>query len=325
VSGRADVRRIERPDVARVALRGPDARDFLNRIASNETASLAAGEGCAALLLERTGRFVDRLIVCEADDHRLLVGSPGRGEAVREFLEKYVIADDVRVESLATTHRLFTVAGTDAAQALGVALGLGFGLGELPRFHHRPVGAPGDAAAESRVIRAEDVGGPAFHVVLPAAGAAALAAALGAIPEMDAAEWRARRIAAGLPEFGDEYGDRTVSLETRMFDAISLTKGCFVGQEVVARLHNFKRVKRGLVHLLVDGGEVPERDAPLLGAGGGEELGRVVSAARTQDGVFALGYVAAGHLAPGTALAVAEGDRRRGARILPLALAGETT
>jgi folate-binding protein YgfZ len=309
VSGRADVRRIERPDVARVALRGPDARDFLNRIASNETASLAAGEGCAALLLERTGRFVDRLIVCEADDHRLLVGSPGRGEAVREFLEKYVIADDVRVESLATTHRLFTVAGTDAAQALGVALGLGFGLGELPRFHHRP----------------EDVGGPAFHVVLPAAGAAALAAALGAIPEMDAAEWRARRIAAGLPEFGDEYGDRTVSLETRMFDAISLTKGCFVGQEVVARLHNFKRVKRGLVHLLVDGGEVPERDAPLLGAGGGEELGRVVSAARTQDGVFALGYVAAGHLAPGTALAVAEGDRRRGARILPLALAGETT
>jgi hypothetical protein len=74
----------------------------------------------------------------------------------------------------------------------------------------------------------------------------------------------------------------------------------------------------------VDGGEVPGKDAPLLGAGDGEELGRVVSAARTPDGVFALGYVAAGHLTPGTALAVAEGDRRRGARILPLALAGET-
>ncbi|HMB69259.1 MAG TPA: hypothetical protein VKU85_08095, partial [bacterium] len=231
------VLRIERPAVARVALSGEDARDFLHRITSNDTAGLADGEGCATLLLERTGRFVDRLIACECGDHRLLIGSPGRGEAVRAFLEKYVIADDVEIRGLEESHRLVTVLGAGAAEALREALGAE--LGEMPRFHHRAV--PGEE--DARVVRAEDVGGAAYHVLFSPGGA--VADALAAIPEADAAVWRKRRIAAGVPEFGEEYGDRTVSLETRMFDAIDLKKGCFVGQEVVARLHNYNRVKRG--------------------------------------------------------------------------------
>jgi hypothetical protein len=314
VSDRAAFR-IERPDVARVMLTGEDARDFLHRITSNDTEVLAPGEGCATLLLERTGRFVDRLVACECGDHRLLIGSPGRGGAVRAFLEKYVIADDVTVRNLEDTHVLTTVFGPGAAEALGAALRVD--LRGLERFHHLPVPVEDDA----RVVRAEDVGGGAFHVLHAPGGAAA--AALAVVPEAGADEWRTRRIAAGVPEFGEEYGDRTVSLETRMFDAIDLKKGCFVGQEVVARLHNFKRVKRGLVHLVVEGGDVPPKGAALLAAADDQPLGEVVSAAGTAAGVFALGYVAAGAETPGTTVNVAEGDRRRAARILPLAIAGE--
>lgn len=306
--------RFDRSDLARVVVRGPDASDFLHRLATNDIASLSAGQGTVTLLLERTGRVVDRLLVSDRGGEFLLVGSAGRGPAVRDWIEKYIIAEDVSAEDVGSDTRLFTVLG---AEAPGV-LARSFGVSDLAPWAHRTVE---HAGSEVTVIRAEEVGGASFHVLAAEGGAAQVLEALGELPEGTPSEYRALCVRSGVPGFGTEFTERTIPLEAGMIDAISFTKGCYIGQEVIARLHNHDRVKRALVRLRVEGAGAPAEGAKLVE--GGDEVGVITSAAAFDDAVYALGYVRSGREAPGGRLAVDDHGTAREAEVLSLTPAGE--
>ncbi|NNE43627.1 MAG: hypothetical protein HKN12_05425 [Gemmatimonadetes bacterium] len=312
------VARRECPGRGRLELRGTEAKDFLHRLTSNDVASLEPGRGCATLLLERTGRFVDRLIATDRGHGVLLLGSDGRAGPVAAGLGKFIIVEDVEIVDWGASHTWTTVSGADAAGALRERLGVD--PDSLEPFAH--VTLP-DAGPDALVLRAEDVGGRCYHVLLPAGSP--VAARLADLPEMSDDEWRERRIVAGVPEFGEEFGDRTVALETRMTDAISFTKGCYIGQEVVARLYNYDRIKWGLVRLAIDGTDVPESGVPLRD--GPDEVGAVASAAGVGGRVLALAYVKKAHLAPGTRLTLGAEPggvgAERAAEVLPLHPAGD--
>jgi folate-binding protein YgfZ len=302
--------RIERARLGRLAVRGSDASDFLQRMTSNDLAALRAGEGAATLLLERNGRFIDRLLACRTGATEwLLIGGPGRGAVVRDALARYVIAEDVAVDDLAGSTALVTVAGSGAAEQLGPRIGVP--LLDLPRFHHREAAAVGPGA---RVVRAEDVGGRAFHVVVPAALRAELERRLQGLTLLDEDGWRTLRVASGVPEFGEEFSERTVAIEAGMADAISFTKGCYVGQEVIARVHHHDRVRRTLVRVRVAGAGVPPRGAKL--ARGEEDAGEISSAVRRAGQVLGLAYVRTGFEAPGSRLSVIEAGGRREVEVL---------
>jgi folate-binding protein YgfZ len=300
------------PARARLEIRGADTKEFLNRLTSNDVASLVPGEGRPTLLLERTGRFVDRLIACDLGDHILLLGSRDRADAVREGLGKYVITEDIEILDRAEELHWITVCGSDAAARVSDALGVD--CTGLPRFAHRALPHGGI------VIRAEDIAEQCFHLLWPTT--VAVPAAVETLPELDDEEWRARRVVSGIPEFGEEFGDRTIALEPRMTDAISFTKGCYVGQEIVARLHHHKRVKWGLARVRIPGEEVPASGTPFRTDE--EEVGAVASAVLTAEGVFALGYLKVAWLAPGTRLELApEGAPARSVEVLTLTPAGD--
>jgi len=107
---------------------------------------------------------------------------------------------------------------------------------------------------------------------------------------IDGDELEVMRILAGTPRFGLEIDDRVLPAEAGLVErAVSLTKGCFPGQEPIARLHYRGHANRGLRVLVVDGSELPEYDAELVFEG--KPVGRVTSAARDGDRVVALGYV----------------------------------
>ena len=100
------------------------------------------------------------------------------------------------------------------------------------------------------------------------------------------------RIEAGTPAWGKEIDDRVLPAEAGLVErAVSLTKGCYPGQEPIARLHYRGHANRGLRVLGIEGHELPERDAELRY--GGKAVGRVTSAARTNGGIVALAYVRA--------------------------------
>jgi folate-binding protein YgfZ len=307
-----DGARFERNALARVVVGGSERRDFLQRLVTNDVSGLAEGRALPTLLLERTGRVVDRVIVVDRGTDFLLVASAGRATAVIEWIEKYVIADDVTVEDVGERTGLLTVVGDRGAEELSASLRVA--AAELGPWEARP----GDAGGETvLVLRAEDVGGRSFHVVGPRTAVDAAATALSALPAGDEARWNALRIEAGVPAFGAEFDDRTIPLETRMADAISFTKGCYVGQEVIARLHNQDRVKRALVRLRIEAGDPPAAGADVLLRD--EKIGSVTSVAAAEAGFLALAYVRAGHETPGTRV-VAGGAP---AEILTLTPAGD--
>jgi tRNA-modifying protein YgfZ len=111
-------------------------------------------------------------------------------------------------------------------------------------------------------------------------------------PTLGEDELEALRIRAGTPRFGREIDDRVLPAEAGLVErAVSLTKGCYPGQEPIARLHYRGHANRGLRVLAVEGDELPAADAELVYEG--KAVGRVTSATRADGGIVALGYVRA--------------------------------
>jgi folate-binding protein YgfZ len=134
---------------------------------------------------------------------------------------------------------------------------------------------------EGEGIPNDDYGRPAVEVL-----------DAGLEPTIDEAALEAMRIAAGTPRFGREIDDRVLPAEAGLVErAVSLTKGCYPGQEPIARLHYRGHANRGLRVLAVEGDELPPADAEL--SLGDKVVGRVTSVARANGGVVALAYVRA--------------------------------
>lgn len=299
--------RVDRSSAGRVLVSGADAKDLLHRMVTADVAALAPGQGAPSFLLERSGRIVDRVIIANRERDYLLVGNPGRGEAIAAWVGKYVIADDVEVKDITAWTVHWTLLGAPALRVLKDAFALK--PEEMSPWDVRVLHR-GDGRLT--VVRGDDLGGPTFHLMTPVAAAKELRAVLKALPEGDADAYAAACLAGGLPRWGSEYDEKTIPLETGMLREISFDKGCYLGQEIIARLHHQNRVKRRLVRLRVEGTEPPARDAAV--AVGGETVGRITGAAAWEGAVLAFASVDAGaDLAGGVTVTGADGSAREAA------------
>jgi len=235
-----------------VRVAGPDAEDYLQRMLSNDVASLGLGESCEALLLTPKARVIAPLrVLRRGRDDFLLLTEPELGEVVRADLARVRLA--AKAEIALEEHDSFLLLGPEAL-------------------------APEGALA----VSTNDYGLPGVEV---------LDAPLPEAPELGEEELEAMRILAGTPRFGCEIDDRVLPAEAGLVArAVSFTKGCFPGQEPIARLRYRGHVNRTLRVLELEGGELPEYDAEVRH--GDKVVGRMTSAARTPDGrIVALGYV----------------------------------
>lgn len=298
-----------------LAVRGSDRTRFLQGQLTNDVAGLdPAGprSGCHALLLTAQGRIVAELHVLARPDEFWLETDAASAEPARARLAKYVIADDVAIEDVGGAWARFAVEGPRAAALVAGALD-----GALPDLAP-DAGAPVRIAGTDAVVAAFGWSGePAFQLFVPAGAAEAAASALRAAAAPGGAVWgdaaalETLRIEAGVPRAGAELSEDVLPAEARLVErAVSFTKGCYTGQEVVARMHSRARVG----HLLV--GITPAADGVELrpGAGlavGGAKVGAITSAARSPiAGPIALAFVRAAHAEPGTALASDDGPVR---------------
>lgn len=231
-----------------VAVTGPDAATYLQRMVSNDVESLAPGESCEALLLTAKARVIAPMTVLRrAEQDFLLLTEPGLGVRLRQELLRFRFAARCAVEP--EEHAATLVLGAD--------------------------GPPGSA-------RNSELGLPAHELIDGDAPAGALA--------ITADELERLRILAGSPRFGRELDARVMPAEAGLEErAISFTKGCYPGQEPVARLHYRGHPNRGLRTLELEGAEPPVYDAELTYEG--KAVGRVTSAIAEDDRVLALAYV----------------------------------
>jgi folate-binding protein YgfZ len=290
---------------------GPDRVAFLHGMLTNDVEHLAPGAGCSALLLTIQGRVTADLRVSALDDALLLDVDVRARDDLVQALEKLIIADDVELQA---PEEPFTLIGLEGPRVDAMLPG-------APRapWAHAEIAVGGIAA---RVVRASELRGPGFVLHVPARQAAtvwdALAAAGGRPCGMEALE--GRRVEVGVPRIGLDMDGKTLALEVPVEEAISQTKGCYLGQEVIARGTARGHVNRRLVGLVLEGAEPPS-GAPLVRDG--KEAGHLTTVARAfgLGRPAALGFVRREHWEAGTELAVRHGHATTVARVAAWPLA----
>lgn len=235
-----------------VRVSGPGAAEYLERMVSNSVTGLPPGAACDALLLTPKARVIAPLrVVRRAAEDFLLLTEPELGAAVRSHLLRFRFAARAEIE-----------------------------LEEHPSY--LLLGAAAEPPEGALVVPNDDYGVRALEIIGESEPPELARLADEKLEEL--------RIRAGTPRFGAEIDDRVLPAEAGLVErAVDFAKGCYPGQEPIARLHYRGHANRGLRVLLIEREDVPERDAPIVHAG--KEVGRVTSAVRAEQGVLALGYV----------------------------------
>jgi folate-binding protein YgfZ len=310
---------VERSGRGRLLVSGNDRRGYLQGLLTNDITALSAGSGCYAAYLTPQGRMIADMRVFEMGDAIFLDLEGFVAETVRDRLAQFIISEDVEVHDLSEPKAQVGVYGPQAAVVVSTALAAGGAEAEIAPAANLLDAMPMLASARwdfhgtpVYVLRSDDPGVAGFDLVVDAALCVELPAALrecGAI-DVDDDVVETTRIEAGRPRFGIDMDDETIPLEAGIEDrAISRTKGCYVGQEVIIRVldRGHGRVARRLVGLKLTPSSVPARgDAIRTGE---REIGRVTSAAYSPllGTAIALGYVHRDFTEPGTAVAVGGG------------------
>jgi tRNA-modifying protein YgfZ len=233
-----------------VVVEGADATSFLQSLVSQDLDAVAVGESGHALLLQPQGKvLVDFSVVHVADDMWWCVCEGGFGAALASGLNRFKIRVKVDV--------------TEVPVAALAARGLA-----------RPVGI---ASSEALQLVTVDWGGaPAFDAIGSEADVTALSHALDA-PLLNENEYEAARVEAGVPRQGFDIDERTIPQEAGLeLVAVSFTKGCFVGQELVCRIDSRGHVNRHLRRLRASEGTLPRGDTVSYE---GKEMGEVTTSA----------------------------------------------
>ncbi len=283
-----------------IAVRGSERVRWLDGMLTNDIPALEAagpGSGCPALLLTHQGRVVADPHVLRLDDELWLEVERSAIAPMIERLDKLIIADDVALEDISNTLARMALEGPEAAAWLGVE-----GVAQDHWVACEVAGVAIRAAAYAFT------GGPGLQLFVPAASAEAVRAALlaaGAEPG-DESLFERLRIEAGTPWLGRELDESVLPAEARLDSAISTTKGCYTGQEVVARLRSRDRRNHLLVGLRFAGDAPPAPGSKLVPGGAGDSakaVGEVTSTvASPAFGAIGLAFVRSEHAEAGTEL-----------------------
>jgi folate-binding protein YgfZ len=294
-----------------IAVAGPDRATYLQGLLTNDIPALSAGSGCYSAWLTPQGRMLTDMHVLESDGMILLDVPAATTDATRARLEQFIFTENVQVESLVGKLIGVWIHGPKAADVIERSVGRvlldASGPGRSERTGPADLAAWRDYQHAQSVVRIDQLGVPGFCVYLEPSRERELIATLidAGAREVSAEAIEAARIEAAYPVFGVDMTDDTIPLEAGIEDrAISMSKGCYVGQEVIIRvLHRgHGRVARKLVSLRITGA-VPQRGARLFAAD--RDVGFVTSAAASpRAGTIAMGYVHRDFLAPGTTIEV---------------------
>jgi aminomethyltransferase len=271
-----------------------DRLDLLHRMSTNDLNSLPAGEARLTVLTTPIARMVDVLWVLNRGETALALAGEGRATAVRRWLAGYIFYND-KVKFLDASAELAQF-GVYGPQAAPVAEALLAGAATLADNHFLE-------QDEVIVLRGRPLAGDGYTVIAPAARAPELwqrAVAAGCAPAGDQAyEWL--RLKAGQPAAGHEVTDGYIPLEANLWPAVSFTKGCYIGQEIIARMESRGKLARRLTGLRL---EAPvEAGAEARTEAGA--AGTVTSAGVLPDlGPVALAYLKTAQAVPGQPLTV---------------------
>jgi folate-binding protein YgfZ len=297
---------MERSEVGRLAIRGADRFSWLQGMVSNDVRRLERGEirRLQACVLNETGHILTDVSLI-AREGEILAELPAANLAgIAERLDRYIIMEEVELEDVSGEVGCLTLQGLEVENVRTMAMNV--------------CGGPyADLNIRVDWVPADYTGSGGFDLYFAATERERLEGALREILEHEGANigietQELLRMEAGIPKFGAELDARVIPLEANLGPThISLTKGCYVGQEIIARIDARGHTNRALTGLVVTGSVLPIPGDKIFAAeadGSERETGRITSVAESSPAMegrpIALGYVRHEHRAPGTLLRV---------------------
>jgi len=298
---------------------GRDRVKFLHNLVSNEVNDLKPGEGNYSALLNSRGRLLADFRLYMMEDYVLLdVDAENSPKLVKE-LTRYIIVNQVKLEDVSDSLGLVSVQGPKSSELLGLILGER--MPDLAEYHHVRRGFDG---FELTVVKTGYTGEIGYDIFTPVEGTLPLWNALfekgkgyGPTP-VGLAGLDSLRIETGLPRYGVDMDENYIASEAGLEKAISYSKGCFVGQEVVGRVKFRGHVNRLLVGMQVDGDAAPAKGAKIYD--GDQEIGHVTSSLLSPSlkRPLAMGYVRREFIEPGSKVSVEIDGGRVSAEVVEL-------
>lgn len=292
---------IDLSERGRIRVSGSEAVMFLNGLITNDMKSLVAHRWMPAAFPTVQGRLIGAVRVIRAADPRFLIDTDEASlEGVLKTISRFTMAGDFYVTDVTAQTSMFSVQGKQAAAVSEKVLRAG--LYDLPRNHVVEIVWQNSYVT---ILRATQTSEDGFDIVVDADKAAELRQALevaGAQPVSEETR-EILRVEAGIPRFGRDMDETNIVTETNLDDAVSFTKGCYVGQEIIVRIKHRGHVAKKLTGLRFETERQIEPGAILKADG--KEIGRVTSTAVSPKlGSIGLGYVRYEYLDPGTKVLV---------------------
>jgi len=309
----------------RILVSGTEAVPFLNGLITNDMKALAVNSWMPAALPNVQGRLIASVRVVRLQDEGtdknvcptfLIDTEPATHDRVLKTIERFTLAGDFRVTDVTSQTALLAVQGKKAIDVVRSVLGeaaAGIAL-------HRATPARWQQS-DMTIVRASHTSADGFDLIVNSDDAGSLWDALqsaGARPVgFDALELL--RIEAGLPRYGVDMDDSNVVTETALDDAVSYTKGCYVGQEIIARIKYRGHVAKKLSGLAFEQAVKVEGNA-IIKSVDDKDIGRVTSVAYSPHlgRTIALGYLKYDYLAPATSVKIVAGDEQLPAQVTEL-------
>jgi len=281
---------------SRICLVGADRKKFLHGQVTNDVNGLQPGEGCYAALITAKGKMQSDLYIFCLENELLLDFEPALARIVTERLDKFIIADDVQIVDAGPHYGLLSVQGPKAVEVIR-KLELDFTFSERPLAFSS---IKNEMLGEVYLMNHPRIGVAGYDLFIPTHAMGAVADKLIAAAKEAggrAGGWNAlemARIEAGIPRFGQDMDETNLPPEAGLdARAISYTKGCYIGQEVIARIRTYGQVAKALrgLRLADDLKSLPTKGDKLFK--GEKEVGYITSATASPalNANVALGYI----------------------------------
>jgi folate-binding protein YgfZ len=286
----------------RLELMGRDRLDLLHRMSTNDMLNMKPREGRSTVLTTALARIIDRVIVYHRGETALMIAN--QPETVRAWLQKHIFfRDDVKLRNVSAELGQLELHGPQAATIVRELVDVDVSGLALHQFVEHPLNnSEDDLLFVTCTLSLTNSGG--FILIAPAKVLDQLRESIlkhNAVMG-DEATYETLRVQAGLPGPGHELTETYIPLEAGLWDSVSFTKGCYIGQEIIARMESRNKLAKTLVKLNISQG-VPV--GARLVDGEGRNVGTLTSVARIEDGrVIGLGFVKPDNAEPGSQLLV---------------------
>ena len=268
----------------RIKVSDGDRLRFLHNQSTNDFESLKPGQGCDTVFVTSTARTIDLASAYVTSDAVLLLVSPNRREYLMQWLNKYIFfADKVNLTDLTDETVSFSIIGSQS-DAIVKKLGADEIIGK-PYGSHIPI--LGDT--ENIIAVGSGLASPGYTLILNANNKEKIWSKIieaGAI-EIQDNDWEMLRILQGRPQPESELTDDYNPLEVGLWQTVSFDKGCYIGQETIARLNTYKGVKQNLWGIRLNAAA----ESGTVITAGDEKVGKLTSCTQDGNNYFGLGYI----------------------------------